>query len=967
MKKAIFLASLAVVTSSVCGMQNDNNQKEGNNHLSYADVARGKHSNKDESVKTQTNKGKRIILPNEEICSKFWRIFNSRAVNELDPIVKEYPSLVNIRDEKGNTPLHIALSKYLSVTAWHLMDELHFDINAQNYNGDTPLISCLQAYNNIRSPYLKKDFYKTLIHLLERKDLDVNAINKDKTSALTIAMHFSNSSILWRLLRLGVDINTLNREQITKSSAGTLGTFMELHTIFDDLKKGLYFRAWENVRYSDDPFIRSERNPVFRCVELFSRASSDPAYINSTNEGGDTALTLACAFDFEKVAESMLKKGINPNKPNEQSGDTALMIASKRNNLNLAKLLIDYSVDVNQVNEQTKDTALIIASKWGRLKIVDLLLKHGADPYHKSDGHTAHNYAEFFKHKDVAELIQSYQQTIYHSDPAFRWGDDIIEDTESVKAESDIIVDDLDEQNKTEYLKTIYRYDPTFRWEDDIVEDTESVKAESDIIADDLNEQNKTEQFPEKIISTNEQQHWTDICMYQSQLLKQLSKMSQQLEFMSDQIQKQSTEIEILKNDNLEMKQLLASKRKRSDFENETDETNSKRSRLVSQDQLNTENAEYLPLVSQKSYDEFKRALKEVNTLKIRKLISRYPQLVVKREYQGWTPLMKIICDNKIDKRDKYITVQAVLEANEKVNKKSNKNIKSKNSMINRQELSGGNSALNMAIIQEDGAIVKLLLKHGADPNTLNNDGRTSLMFAVDKECIDIVKDLLKYKADPNKSHRKNGYNAALHIAVVHKDKDIVELLLKYGADPNKKNSIGWTSLMKAVQRKHTETARLLLNYGAKVNEQEDNGNTALYRAVSNQDEEMVELLLEHGANPNIQNEEGWTPLILSAEYGYPEIMKKLINDGADLYLETLKGNTALRRAMLSERIQSEEDRNKMIEMLIEADPRIIDWINSTRRHSAFSEARKLNLAKILQLFTKHKRRWESLMDNDDH
>ena len=105
----------------------------------------------------------------------------------------------------------------------------------------------------------------------------------------------------------------------------------------------------------------------------------------------------------------------------------------------------------------------------------------------------------------------------------------------------------------------------------------------------------------------------------------------------------------------------------------------------------------------------------------------------------------------------------------------------------------------------------------------------------------------------------------------------------------------------------------------------------------------------------------------MSAEYGYPEIMKKLINDGADLYLETLKGNTALRRAMLSERIQSEEDRNKMIEMLIEADPRIIDWINSTRRHSAFSEARKLNLAKILQLFTKHKRRWESLMDNDDH
>ncbi len=999
MKKAVFLANLAIITASVYGMQNDafqsnDNRKNDNNQLSYANVVK-KHLNKSESTKIQKNKDKQIILPNKDICSKFWRIFNSGTVKELDLLVKEYPSLINIRDEKGNTPLHIALSKYLTVTAWHLIDDLHFDINAQNYNGDTPLISWMQAYNNIRSNHLKKDFYKILIHILDIEDLDVNVINKDKTSALTMAIRFHNSNILWKLLRHGVNINTLNRKQIPESSLDILKSFEELYSIFDDLKKGCCFRAWVKVKYSNDSFIKNENNPIFRCVKLFSKATSNPLYINSTNEEGDTALTLACAFDFEKVAESILEKGANPNKPNELSDVTPLMIASKRNNLNLVKLLIKYGANINQINEQTKDSALIVASKWGRIKIVDLLLKHGADPHYKNDKHTAYDYAKLFDHKDVAELIQN-QISVYNNDPTFRLENDVVKDTESVKDESDILVREDDVVEDTESAKAEsdiivndYTYDPTFRWGDDVVEDTVSVKAESNIedtvlvkaesniedtvsvkaesniIVNDSDDQNKYKQFSKEIFQTNKQQNWADFCKYQSQLLNQLSEMTQQLKLMSNQIQKQSTEIEILKNDNLKMKQLLASKRKRFDFEEETDETNSKRSRLISTDLLNTENAENPPFVPEESLSEFKRALTTANTIKIRRLISRYPKLVVKRKHQGWTPLMKIICDNKIDKQDKYITVQAMLEANEKVNKTSNQNIKSKNSMINKQELSAGNSALNMAIIQKDSAIVKLLLQYGADPNILNYDGRTSLMYAVEKESMDIVKNLLKYKADPNKTHNKNRLNA-LHMAVLQRNKDIVELLLKYDADPNQKDSTGWTSLMKAVKKTHTKIAKLLLDHGAKINEQENRENTALHQAVSNQDKEMVELLLEYGADPNIQNEDGWTPLILSAEYGLPQIMKKLINHGADLYRETLKGNTALRRAMFSKKIQSEKDRNKIIEMMIEVDPRIIDYEGS-RQISAFSEAKKRDLIKILQLFTNHKEKWESYIHNNNY
>jgi ankyrin repeat protein len=432
---------------------------------------------------------------------------------------------------------------------------------------------------------------------------------------------------------------------------------------------------------------------------------------------------------------------------------------------------------------------------------------------------------------------------------------------------------------------------------------------------------------------------------------------------------KEIQELQQQKNDLIKIEQGLnneiailnqTQKRKRSDFENEMDETNSKRSRLVFQDQLNIENTKYLPLVPQESYDEFKQALKEANTSKIQSLVSKYPQLVVKIDRQGWTPLMRIICNKEIDNHDKYTTVQAVLEANEEVNKKSKRSVKFQNSMINRREFSGGSTALSMAVIQENEAVVELLLKYGANPNIQNKNEWTPLMYAADKRHKNIAEMLLKHYANPNNQSREGG-TVALHLAILNTDEDIVKLLLKNKADPNVKDSSGWTSLMKAVESKHTGIAESLLNYGVKINEQEKRGNTALHQAVSKKDEKMVKRLLEEPkTNPNIQNKDGWTPLILSAEYGYPEITKELINCGADLYQETIHGYNALMRAMLSKKIKSEEIRKDIIKIIIEADPRIIFYKNA-KGYSAFDTAGYHELTDIKALLLKHKTEWENL------
>lgn len=119
----------------------------------------------------------------------------------------------------------------------------------------------------------------------------------------------------------------------------------------------------------------------------------------------------------------------------------------------------------------------------------------------------------------------------------------------------------------------------------------------------------------------------------------------------------------------------------------------------------------------------------------------------------------------------------------------------------NPDTTSGGETALIRAAWKENIPLVKLLLKHKAKTDVIDNDGYTALCSAVYKKNVAIAKLLLEAGADPDaglfQPKDKTVKYWPLTYALYTKQDNMIELLLKHGADLNKTDDHGKTVLMK--------------------------------------------------------------------------------------------------------------------------------------------------------------------------
>jgi len=105
--------------------------------------------------------------------------------------------------------------------------------------------------------------------------------------------------------------------------------------------------------------------------------------------------------------------------------------------------------------------------------------------------------------------------------------------------------------------------------------------------------------------------------------------------------------------------------------------------------------------------------------------------------------------------------------------------------------------------------LVKDILAAGVDKDYRSASGSTALHMAMLQRNPALIKLLLDYGFDPNAKDTKDGYTP-LHIAVGSNNAEAIRLLLQYRADKNIRSSSGLTPLEKARREEKTDLVRLL-------------------------------------------------------------------------------------------------------------------------------------------------------------
>ena len=199
------------------------------------------------------------------------------------------------------------------------------------------------------------------------------------------------------------------------------------------------------------------------------------------------------------------------------------------------------------------------------------------------------------------------------------------------------------------------------------------------------------------------------------------------------------------------------------------------------------------------------------------------------------------------------------------------------------------------AVDSGDADLVKLLLAHGAPPDSIWSSGTTVLAGAAAKGNVEIVRALLEHGADINMAYMYG----TVPIVAGARYPAVIKLLLDHGADVNTLYKRGdtpapRTPLMIAVESNAVDAVKFLLDNGAdptivsKFDNFFDRGpldnnpdDTALTLAAKKGRLDILKILLAKISDPSQKKQELETTINVAQKCGYSAIVEFLESQGA--------------------------------------------------------------------------------------
>lgn len=184
-----------------------------------------------------------------------------------------------------------------------------------------------------------------------------------------------------------------------------------------------------------------------------------------------------------------------------------------------------------------------------------------------------------------------------------------------------------------------------------------------------------------------------------------------------------------------------------------------------------------------------------------------------------------------------------------------------------------GETALFIALKNNEPQIIDYLLAQGANPNIIDHNGN-SVLHAI--HSIELAKKLLAKDAKVN--HRNQAGNTPLH--TVH-SLALAKLFIDAGAKLNQQNKAGQTPLIHAIIQSTPEKniiAEYLIEQGADVRLKDQWGETALFKTAYSNNLAFAKQLLARGSKSDLFNTLGDNPLHIALSKNHWQMAELLIN-----------------------------------------------------------------------------------------
>jgi cytohesin len=197
----------------------------------------------------------------------------------------------------------------------------------------------------------------------------------------------------------------------------------------------------------------------------------------------------------------------------------------------------------------------------------------------------------------------------------------------------------------------------------------------------------------------------------------------------------------------------------------------------------------------------------------------------------------------------------------------------------------GKQQPLHIAAQSGNGAICKLLIEAGADPNARDINGATPLTYTFTdgefRRRMDALQTLMKMGANIN--YQWGGGNTPLKLAVLYQDIEFTRQLLENGAMPNLMDSDGLTALGYCRGDSSVRMAEMLFNFGADTNAWAPFNGKALAAAARLRDVKLLDYLIGKGFTHHLNDDKfKLSPLYLAVNQGDTAITRRLLQAGAD-------------------------------------------------------------------------------------